>query len=225
MDDEQSLQSLPPEQQTADQESETTQATHAPAAPAAPAAETELAQPEAEAEAHAEAQAATESESDTEIEAAQGNGQPRGSISSVGERLGQRVAQVSEAAGDKVAHAGEVAGERVHHASEVAGERVAHVGEAAGQKVILASEAAEGTVAEAQTRAVQAKKRIAEQVGHVTRRIRSSAPTPIRENSERVVEAVRKNPRKAFAGSALVGGIMAAVRRRGRHSDDDNGNS
>ena len=213
MDDEQSLQSLPPEQQTADQESETTQATHAPAAPAAPAAETELAQPEPEAEANAEAQAATETESDTEIEAAQGNGQPRGSISSVGERLGQRVAQVSEAAGDKVAHAG-----------EVAGERVAHVGEAAGQKVILVSEAAEGTVAEAQTRAVQAKKRIAEQVGHVTRRIRSSAPTPIRENSERVVEAVRKNPRKAFAGSALVGGIMAAVRRRGRHSDNGNSN-
>jgi vacuolar-type H+-ATPase subunit H len=119
-------------------------------------------------------------------------------------------------------HAGEVAADRVHRAGEVAGERVAHASEAAGQKVILASEAAEGTVAEAQTRAVHAKNRIVEQAGHLGERIRKSTPTQVRETGTRAVDVVRKNPRKVFAGagSALVG-LVTAVRRRGRRSGGD----
>ena len=163
--------------------------------------------------------------SDVEVAAAQaveeeasqggeGGGLPRGSIAAVGERLGQRVAQIGESAGDKVARA-----------AEIAGERVAHAGEAAGQKVILASEAAEGTVADAQTRAVQAKQRLTEQVGHLAKRVRGSAPEPVREKGARAAEAVRKNPRKALAGSAsALVGIVAAVRRRGRRAGDNGGN-
>lgn len=216
MDDEQSLQSLPPEQQTADEEGAREATAGDVPAQAEPEAEagaalgatgetetgtdTETGATETAAEAEAEVAAAADAQSQSN------DGLPRGSIAAVGEKLGQRVAHISETAGDKVAHVG-----------ELAGERVAHAGEAAGQKVILASEAAEGTVAEAQTRAVQAKKRMAEQVGHLTRRVRSSTPEPVREKGARVAEVVRKNPGK-IAGSALVG-LMAVVRRRGRNSD------
>lgn len=264
MDDEQSLQSLPPEQ-TADEEGagESAPMTNPEAVAGSgvedsavdddeAAQDTEAAQ-DAEAaqdtEAHADSEAAMNATNSTESAGdeadataagtgaepdatepdttghegatehnGKGNGLPRGSIAAVGERLGQRVAHVGEAAGDKVAHVGVAAGDRMHHASEVAGERVAHAGEAAGQKVILAGEAAEGTVAEAQTRAVHAKRRLAEQTGAMVARIRRSTPTPVREKGARAVQAVRRN-RKAFAGSALVG-IVAVIRRRGRRSGD-----
>ena len=212
MDDEQSLQSLPPEHQTADEDAAVTVA-----APETPEPEAQVASAEAEAKAEVEAETEAKSETEAEPEAeaqresGEENGLPHGSISAVGERLGQRVAQVSETAGDKMAHAG-----------EVVGERVAHVGEAAGQKVILASEAAEGTVAGAQTRAVQAKQRIVEQVGHLGRRIRTSTPAPVREKGARAVDVVRKNPRKVFAAPAVVG-LVAAMRRLGRRSGGNSG--
>jgi len=178
---------------------------------------TEAAQAGADAEVGTQPETEAGSEADA---AAQENGLPHGSIAAVGERLGQRVAQVGEAAGDKVTHASEAAADRVHHVGEVAGQKVAHAGEAAGQRVILAGEAAEGTVAEAQTRAAHATRRIAEQAGRLTGRIRRSAPAPVRERGARTVEAVRKNPRKVFAGSALVG-LMAAIRLRGKRSGGD----
>lgn len=219
MDDEQSLQSLPPEQ-AAGEDGEADKASKPEAQSTEPAAEVASAEVVDEAgDAEAPAAGAVADADVDNDEDASDDTIPRRSIAAVGERLGQRVAQVSEAAGDKVAHATEVAGERVHHAGEVAGERVAHVGEAAGQKVILASEAAEGTVAEAQTRAAHATRRLVEQTGQLAKRIRRSTPAPVREKSAKAVESVRKNPRKAFAGSALVG-IVAAVRRRGRNSDD-----
>jgi len=166
---------------------------------------------ETEAGADTDTGAETETEADTETEteaeaAARETGQPRGSIAAVGERLGQRVAHVGEAAGDRVQHAG-----------EVAGQRVAHAGEAAGQRVILASEAAEGTVVEAQTRAAHATQRITEQAGQLAGRIKHSALAPARQQGARAVQAVRKNRRTVFAGSALVG-LMAAIRRRGKRS-------
>jgi hypothetical protein len=216
MDDEQSLQSLPPEQ-AAGEDGEADEAGKPEAQSTQPAAEVVSAESTDEAGGAEVPDGAAADASDDED--ANDTTMPRRSIAAVGERLGQRVAQVSEAAGDKVAHATEVAGERMHHAGEVAGERVAHVGEAAGQKVILASEAAEGSVAEAQTRAAHATRRLVEQTGQLAKRIRRSTPTPVREKSAKAVESVRKNPRKAFAGSALVG-IVAAVRRRGRNSDD-----
>lgn len=221
MDDEQSLESLPPEQQKAAQDAADEDGAGPPDSEAAHVAEAsvapEVAEPEAVASESVASEAAAtqapaseaevasaQAEAEAEEEASQAGqdgGLPRGSIAAVGERLGQRVAQISETAGDKVAHAGE----------------------AAGQKVILASEAAEGTVAEAQTRAVEAKQRIAEQVGHLAKRVRRSTPEPVRETGARAVEAVRKNPRKAFAGSSALVGIVAAVRRIGRRSGDDGG--
>jgi hypothetical protein len=214
MDDERSLQSLPPEQTAAGKGASEAVSEVNPEPTAHDAVQDD------EVRADSETQGTMETtERDGKEHDGKGNGLPHGSIAAIGERLGQQVAHVSEAAGDKVAHAGEVAGERVHHAGEVAGERVAHAGEAAGQKVILAGEAAEGTVAEAQTRVVHAKRRLVEQAGVMAERLRRSTPTPVREKGARAAEAVRKNRRKAFAGSALVG-IAAVVRRRGRRSND-----
>jgi len=112
-----------------------------------------------------------------------------------------------------------VAGERVAHVGEAAGTRVAHVGEAAGQRVILAGEAAEGTVADAQTRAAQAKQRIARQAGALAERVRRTTPASVRERGARAVQAVRKHRRSAIASSAVFG-IVTAARRRGKRSDD-----
>ncbi|HEU5356173.1 MAG TPA: hypothetical protein VFU65_17000 [Actinocrinis sp.] len=169
-----------------------------------------------EADSTAAADSAAEADPDTDAEARQ-SGLPKGSIAAVGERLGQRVAQASEAAGDKVAHVGEVAAARVAQVGGAAGEKVAHAGEAAGQRVILAVEAAEGTVTDAQTRAVQAKERITRQAGQLANRIRHSAPPPVREKGARAVDVVKKHPRETAVGSALVG-LVAVIRRRGKRS-------
>jgi len=167
-------------------------------APAAPVSEVSVAEAPAS---EAPASEASDPESDPDPESADedehGNGLAKGSIAAAGERLGQRVAQVGEAAGDRVTHAGE----------------------AAGQRVILAGEAAEGTIADAQTRAAQAKQRIAAQAGELAERIRHTTPAAVRERGARVVEAVRKHRRGALAGSAVVG-IAAAKRRRGKRSGD-----
>jgi hypothetical protein len=184
-----------------------------PEAVAVPEAAPEAVVPEAAAPEAVVPEAAAE-------EDGQKDGLPKGSIAAVGERLGQRVAQISEATADRVTHAGEVAGKQVSHAGEVAGSRVAHVGEAAGQRVILAGEAAEGTVADAQTRAAQAKRRIVTQAGSLAERIRRTTPAALREKGTRAVQAVRNHRRSAIAGSAMFG-IAAAARRRGKHSDDE----
>jgi hypothetical protein len=213
---------VPPEQTAvAEPAPEATPESVPEAAPEAVAAVPD--EPASDEAASAESAPAPASEAPASEELASENGQtdglPKGSIAAVGERLGQRVAQISEAAADRVTHASEVAGKQVSHAGEVAGSRVAHAGEAAGQRVILAGEAAEGTVADAQTRAAKAKRRIVTQAGALAGRIRRTTPAALREKGTRAVQAVRSHRRSAIAGSAIFG--IAAARRRGKHSDDE----